>query len=50
MTGEIFGSFLVSGMMRKRLFNCIIMAKDVHYFVYILRKITGYDVINNMAP
>ena len=38
----------MTGMMRKGLFNCIIIAKDAHYF-YILVRITGYDVINNVT-
>ena len=47
---KYLGVFLVSGMMRKGLFNCIVIVKDVHGFVYIFVRITGYDIINNMAP
>ena len=40
----------MSGMMRKGLFNCIIIAKGVQCFVYIFMRITGYDVVNKMTP
>ena len=41
----MLGSLLVSGMMRKGLFNFIIAAKGAHYFVHALVKITDDDVI-----
>ena len=44
----MFGSLLVSWMMGKGLFNFIIAAKGVHYFVYASVKITD-DVIKKMA-
>ena len=34
------------GMRRKGLFNCIIIAKGEHCFVYLVVRITGYDVTN----
>ena len=40
----------MSGMTRKGLFNCIVIVKDVHGFVYIFGRITKYDVINNVVP
>ena len=41
----MFGSLLVSGMMRKGLFNFIIAAKCARYFRYVSVKITDDDVI-----
>ena len=37
-------------MMRKGLFNYIVIAKDVHSFVYIFVRIMVLDVIKKMAP
>ena len=37
----------MSEMMRKGLFSCIIIAKNVH-FVYIFARITAYDVFNSI--
>ena len=41
----MLGSLLVSGMMRKGLFNFIIAAKSACYFIYASVKITDDDII-----
>ena len=41
----MLGSLLVSGMMRKGLFNFIIAAKGACYFIYASVKITNDDVL-----
>ena len=41
----MFGSLLVSGIMRKGLFNFIIATKGACYFIYVSVKVTDDDVI-----
>ena len=41
----MFGSLLVSWMMRKGLFNFITVAKSMHYFVYESVEVIDDDII-----